>query len=195
MRSPGRPSVARREDRQRFWAAIARGLSSEDAASEVGASRPVGTRWFREGGGMPTVTQAPLSGRYLSFADREEIAILNARRARRPADCSTARPFTVDDLARTAPQRRDAWRPPRLPGDERTVARRLAHQTPEAVEARNERRAPSLRRGSPRRRDHEAGRQWPARPGLSLDRTAPRTEKGPALGEVMEPGADRRTGS
>ena len=79
MRSPGRPSVARREDRQRFWAAIARGLSSEDAASEVGASRPVGTRWFREGGGMPTVTQAPLSGRYLSFADREEIAILNAR--------------------------------------------------------------------------------------------------------------------
>ena len=28
---------------------------------------------------MPTVTQAPLSGRYLSFAEREEIAILHAR--------------------------------------------------------------------------------------------------------------------
>ena len=28
---------------------------------------------------MPTVTQAPLSGRYLSFAEREEIAIQNAR--------------------------------------------------------------------------------------------------------------------
>ncbi len=28
---------------------------------------------------MPTVTQAPLSGRYLSFAEREEIAILRAR--------------------------------------------------------------------------------------------------------------------
>jgi hypothetical protein len=32
MRSPGRPPVARREDRQRFWAAIAKGLTSEDAA-------------------------------------------------------------------------------------------------------------------------------------------------------------------
>ena len=28
---------------------------------------------------MPTVTQAPLSGRYLSLAEREEIAILRAR--------------------------------------------------------------------------------------------------------------------
>jgi transposase, IS30 family len=28
---------------------------------------------------MPTVTQAPLSGRYLSFGEREEIAILRAR--------------------------------------------------------------------------------------------------------------------
>jgi IS30 family transposase len=27
---------------------------------------------------MPTVTQAPLSGRYLSFAEREEIALLRA---------------------------------------------------------------------------------------------------------------------
>jgi IS30 family transposase len=77
--SPGRPSVARREERQRFWAAIARGASSEVAASEVGVSVGVGVRWFREGGGMPTVTQAPLSGRYLSFAEREEIAILRAR--------------------------------------------------------------------------------------------------------------------
>jgi len=31
MQSPGRPPVARREDRQRFWAAIAKGLTSEDA--------------------------------------------------------------------------------------------------------------------------------------------------------------------
>jgi IS30 family transposase len=79
MRSPGRPGVARREQRQRFWAAIARGVSSEDAAGEAGVSAAVGVRWFREGGGMPTVTQAPLSGRYLSFTEREEIAILRAR--------------------------------------------------------------------------------------------------------------------
>jgi IS30 family transposase len=79
MRSPGRPPVGRREHRQRFWAAIARGLSSEDAAAEAGVSGPVGVRWFREGGGMAPVLQAPLSGRYLSFPEREEIAILRAR--------------------------------------------------------------------------------------------------------------------
>jgi IS30 family transposase len=78
MRSPGRPSVARREHRQRFWAAIADGLSSEQAAVAAGVSPAVGVRWFREGGGMPSVSQAPLLGRYLSFAEREEIAILRA---------------------------------------------------------------------------------------------------------------------
>ena len=79
MRSPGRPPVARREHRQRFWEAIADGLSSEDAAVVAGVSPAVGTRWFRESGGMPSVTQKPSSGRYLSFAEREEIAILRAQ--------------------------------------------------------------------------------------------------------------------
>ena len=77
MRSPGRPPVGRLEHRQRFWAAIARGASSEVAAAEAGVSGPVGVRWFREGGGMPTVTLAAPSGRYLSFAEREEIALLH----------------------------------------------------------------------------------------------------------------------
>jgi len=81
MRSPGRPPVGRLEHRQRFWVAIARGLSSEDAAVEAGVSPAVGVRWFREGGGMPSVTLAPASGRYLSFVEREEIAILRARGA------------------------------------------------------------------------------------------------------------------
>ena len=79
MRSPGRPMVARREDRQRFWAAIRRGLSSEDAAVEAGVSPAVGTRWFRDSGGMPSISLAPVSGRYLSFSEREEIALLRAR--------------------------------------------------------------------------------------------------------------------
>jgi len=80
MWSPGRPSVARREDRQRFWRAIAAGCSSEDAAAAAGVSQAVGSRWFRDGGGMPPISLAPLSGRYLSFAEREEIAILHAQR-------------------------------------------------------------------------------------------------------------------
>ena len=80
MRSPGRPSAARRGGRVRFWEAIARGASSEDAAAAAGVSQPVGSRWFRHSGGMPPITLAPLSGRYLSFAEREEIAILRAQR-------------------------------------------------------------------------------------------------------------------
>src|SRR5207247_6060887 len=78
MRSPGRPPVARREHRQRFWEAIARCVSSEDAATAAGVSPAVGVRWFREGGGMRSVSLRPLSGRYLSFAEREEIALLRA---------------------------------------------------------------------------------------------------------------------
>src|SRR6266536_2897914 len=80
MWSPGRPSAARREDRVRFWEAIARGASSEDAAVGAGVSQAVGSRWFRQAGGMPPITLSPLSGRYVSFAEREEIAILRAQR-------------------------------------------------------------------------------------------------------------------
>jgi IS30 family transposase len=78
MRSPGRPSVGRREHRLRFWAAIARGARSDAAGVQAGVSPVVGVRWFRESGGMPPISQAPLSGRYLSFAEREEIAVLRA---------------------------------------------------------------------------------------------------------------------
>jgi transposase-like protein len=49
------------------------------AAAEAGVSAAVGVRWFREGGGMPSVALGPPSGRYLSFAEREEIALLRAR--------------------------------------------------------------------------------------------------------------------
>src|SRR5258708_8425232 len=84
LRSPGRPGMARRENRLRFWALIAAGLSSEAAAIGAGVSPPVGTRWFREAGGMPSSTFAPsskplLSGRYLAFAEREEIALALAQ--------------------------------------------------------------------------------------------------------------------
>ena len=82
--SPGRPCVARREDHRQFWAAIAAGRSSEDAAVGAGVSPAVGARWFRRAGGMPPSHLAPsakpLSGRYLTYAEREEIAIWHAQR-------------------------------------------------------------------------------------------------------------------
>ena len=81
--SPGRPPVAGREERRRFWAAIAAGTASEDAAVGVGVPQAVGTRWFRKAGGMPPsmfgLSAKPLSGRYLSFAEREEIALLRVQ--------------------------------------------------------------------------------------------------------------------
>lgn len=82
MRSPGRPPVARREHRQQFWQAIARGLSSEEAGVAAGVSPAVGVRWFRQSGGVPSLSPASLSGRYLSFEEREEISLLRARSVR-----------------------------------------------------------------------------------------------------------------
>lgn len=83
LMSPGRPPVAGREERRRFWAGIATGLSSEDAAAGAGVPQAVGTRWFRKAGGMAPAmfgrSAKPLSGRYLSFTEREELAILRAR--------------------------------------------------------------------------------------------------------------------
>lgn len=79
MQSPGRPSAGRREHRQRFWSGIAEGLSSEQAGAVAGVSPAVGTRWFRESGGMAPPSLGPLSRRYLSFAEREEVALLRAR--------------------------------------------------------------------------------------------------------------------
>jgi len=83
LRSPGRPPVAGRDERRRFWKSIAAGLSSEDAAVGVGVPQAVGTRWFRKAGGMPPAmfqrSAKPLSGRYLSLSEREELAILRAQ--------------------------------------------------------------------------------------------------------------------
>src|SRR6516165_11148122 len=78
--SPGRPTVAWREDRVRFWAAIAIGMKTEDAGADAGVSSPVAYRWFRHAGGVNPALPPTVSGRYLSFAEREDIAILRAQK-------------------------------------------------------------------------------------------------------------------
>jgi IS30 family transposase len=80
MKSPGKPSH-RRDVERLFWREIAKGVTTEEAAMAVGVSGPVGTRWFRERGGMPTFMLTPVMGRYLSFHEREEIATLKAQGA------------------------------------------------------------------------------------------------------------------
>jgi hypothetical protein len=81
--SPGRPPVAGRFLLQRFWLGIAQGMTSEDAALAARMSQPVGTRLFRLAGGMaPAMFRSstkPLSERYLSFAEREEVALLRVQ--------------------------------------------------------------------------------------------------------------------
>ena len=78
MAGRGRPRLPRRLERK-FWRQVALGLSTEDAAAAVGVSREVGWRWFRDGGGMPTLELSEPTGRYLSMAEREEIAVLRAQ--------------------------------------------------------------------------------------------------------------------
>lgn len=106
--SPGRPVLAQRENRQRFWKAVAGGLSSEDAAIAAGVSPPVGARWFRNSGGMRPISLAPPSRRYLSFLEREEIAVLKAQGAgvRQIADRLGRAPSTISrELRRNASTR------------------------------------------------------------------------------------------
>ena len=78
MKSPGSPAH-RKEVEREFWRVVATGITSDRAAAAVGVSQAVGTRWFRHRGGMPLNLLAPLSGRYLSFSEREQIALLRAQ--------------------------------------------------------------------------------------------------------------------
>jgi IS30 family transposase len=64
------------ETKKKFWKCIAEGMESEGAALACGMSQPLGPRWFREAGGMAPIELAPNSGRYLSFSEREELALL-----------------------------------------------------------------------------------------------------------------------
>jgi DNA-binding CsgD family transcriptional regulator len=78
--SPGGPTVAWREDRIRFWAAIVSGINTEDACIQARVSGPVGFRWFRHAGGVNPCLPAEVSGRHLSFSEREDIAIWHAQK-------------------------------------------------------------------------------------------------------------------
>jgi IS30 family transposase len=115
VRWPSRLPKAQQEDCRRFWKAIAEGRSSEDAATDAGVSPAVGVRWFRRSGGMPPThfsrSSKPPSGRYLSFTEREEIAILRAQGhgVRAIADRLGRPPSTISrELRRNAARRHGA---------------------------------------------------------------------------------------
>jgi transposase, IS30 family len=94
--------------RRLFWDRIRAGLLVGEASEAVGVSRTVGRRWFRQVGGVNPYPTAPASGRYLSFAEREEIAVgLAAGRtqARIARDLGRT-PGTISrEIARNSPSR------------------------------------------------------------------------------------------
>lgn len=79
LRSPGHPKYQRHVE-VAFWEQIARGLLPIEATAVIGVAPAVGQRWFRHAGGMPPFDlNLQPTGRYLSFAEREEIALLKAQ--------------------------------------------------------------------------------------------------------------------
>ena len=66
--SPGRPTVAWREDRVRFWAAIADGRDDRGRGGARRGCHPrLAFRWFRHAGGVNPCLPPTVSGRYLSL--------------------------------------------------------------------------------------------------------------------------------
>jgi IS30 family transposase len=69
----GRPPVPRAV-RARFWEGVGSGLSLGEAAAAAGVHRHQAEAWFREAGGVKGNAPRAGGGRYLSLAEREEIA-------------------------------------------------------------------------------------------------------------------------
>ena len=138
----GAASVARREDRRRFWAFIARGTVERgrgDGGWGVAACRnPLVPRGRWDGTVDLSGSSKPLSGRYLTFAEREEIALWRAQRSWRAGDRTSLGTGGIDDLARVAAQRGDAGRRPGVPGNDRAVACGTGGAPSEGGEARDE---------------------------------------------------------
>jgi transposase, IS30 family len=63
---------------QPFWDALQRGEFITDAAAQAGTYRKKGARWMAAAGGVRPRRGRDLQGRYVSFAEREEIALARA---------------------------------------------------------------------------------------------------------------------
>ena len=93
-------------DRRRFWDQVRGGLAVFEAADAAGVSRTSAKRWFAEVGGVNPYEAKGVSGRYLSPAEREEIALgIAARRSQAEIARQLGRsPSTISrELARNSP--------------------------------------------------------------------------------------------
>jgi transposase, IS30 family len=70
----GRPGVPR-SVQAGFWCGVRSGLGVREAAAAAGVSAGLGQAWFRRAGGVAANGPVAGSGRFLSVAEREEIAV------------------------------------------------------------------------------------------------------------------------
>lgn len=102
----------RRDVERASWVKIAEGMTSEAAAVTCGVSPVVGSRWFRERGGMPSIRLGPPS--VFRGTRRNRAAQRPGRGSAR--DRTPPGQGSVDDLAGVATQRGHPRRAARLPG-------------------------------------------------------------------------------
>jgi hypothetical protein len=187
--SPGRPPVAGREERGRFWAEIAAGLSSEDAAAAANVPQAIGARWFRSAGGMPPAMFGP-SAKPLS-ADISHL--LSAKRSRccgrKAALCRRWRAGSGEPHqpfpASCAQHRHSRWRPG-VSRDDRTVARRAIGSSAKTGEACAQSGLTHLRARAPRRNGRRSKRGSSSWSDRVMERAASGTAAGPPMGARLD---------
>ena len=193
MRSPGRPPVGRREHRQRFWAAIARGLSSEEAAAEAGVSArgrcPVVSGGWRDAVGhvrprrrggtcrSPSARRSRCCAPAAVGCGRSRVSSVGRRRRSRGSCAATRRRAAA---GWSIERRRRSGMPTCAPGARSPRSWRSTLELRRYVQDRLS--------GAVQRPDGIVV----AGPEVALDRSASWPAQGPALGEVVESGADLR---
>src|SRR5438034_11612146 len=121
----GRPAAPRALGVQ-FWEGIRSGLGIQEAGRAAGVGQEIAFRWFKQAGGVKSNGPRPACGRYLSVAEREEIAIGLA--AGEPVRASAARlggsPSTISREVRRNSRARRQYRALAGPGQAQWRARR-----------------------------------------------------------------------
>ena len=185
MRSPGRPPVGRREHRQRFWAAIARGATSIEAAAGLGCR----AWWVSDGFGRVAACRR-------SLRRRRRAGICPSPSARRSRSCTPPAVGCGRSPVSSVGHRRrslvscvamrPAWRPSGLSSLDGAVACRPARPTSQAGEAGGQRRAASVCAGPSLRGGQAAGRERGGGSGGPLGWSSSWPSQGPAMGQGVE---------